>query len=61
MMRLISGKKKIKSITIFFSYRKDWSRVGVATLQEIGQDRAKRLEKGLADDCMFFFLSPHRC
>jgi predicted hydrocarbon binding protein len=27
----------------------------VATLQEIGQDWGKRLEKGLAKDWMFFF------
>ncbi len=41
----------------FFSYRKDWSRVGVATLEKIGQDWGKRLEKGLAEDWMFFSLS----
>ena len=39
----------------FFAYRKDWSRVGVATLPKIGQDWGKRLEKGLAKDWMFFF------
>ena len=43
----------------FFAYRKDWWRNGVATLQEIGQDWGKRLEKGLAKDWMVFFLSPH--
>jgi hypothetical protein len=41
----------------FFAYRKDWSRVGVATLQKIGQDWEKRLEKGLAKDWMFFLAS----
>jgi hypothetical protein len=39
----------------FFPYGKDWSRVGVATLEKIGQDWGKRLEKGLAEDWMFFF------
>jgi len=31
----------------FFTTRKDWYRNGVATLQKIGQDWGKRLEKGL--------------
>jgi len=40
----------VSSATIakqFFTTRKDWYRNGVATLQKIGQDWGKRLEKGL--------------
>ena len=39
----------------FFAYRKDWSRVGVATLQKIGQDWGKKIGKGIGKRLDVFF------
>jgi hypothetical protein len=45
---MISEMKSISHSTItkpFFAYRKDWSRVGVATLEKIGRDWKKDWKK----------------
>jgi len=40
----------------FFAYRKDWSRVGVATLEKIGQDWKKDWKKDWQKiGCFFLF------